>query len=102
MSNKIPHRFILDEKYIPTQWYNIRSAMKELPDPMLNPATLKPLKEEELYPIFCEELAHQEMDNETAYIDIPGEIMDMYRIYRPSPLIRAYNLEKFLDNPAHI
>ena len=102
MSNKIPHRFILDEKYIPTQWYNIRSAMKELPDPMLNPATLKPLKEEELYPIFCEELAHQEMDNKTAYIDIPGEIMDMYRIYRPSPLIRAYNLEKFLDTPAHI
>ena len=98
----IPHRFILDEKYIPQQWFNLRSAMKELPDPMLDPATLKPLTEEQLYPIFCKELSHQEMDCTTEYFDIPGEVMDMYRIYRPSPLIRAYNLEKFLDTPAKL
>lgn len=99
---KIPYRFYLTEDQMPTQWYNLRADMKEQPDPMLNPATLQPLKEEDLYPIFCKELAHQEMDSQTRYIDIPKEILDMYKIYRPSPLIRAYNLEKELGTPAKI
>ena len=86
---KIPYRFYLTEDQIPKQWYNLRADMKEQPDPMLNPATLEPLKEEDLYPIFCKELAHQEMDSTTRYIDIPEEILEMYRVYRPSPLIRA-------------
>ena len=99
---KIPYRFYLTEDQIPKQWYNLRADMKEQPDPMLNPATLEPLKEEDLYPIFCKELAHQEMDSTTRYIDIPEEILEMYRVYRPSPLIRAYNLEKELKTPAKI
>jgi tryptophan synthase beta chain len=76
--------------------------MKEQPDPMLNPATFEPAREEELYPVFCEKLAHQEMDSETRYVDIPEEIQDFYKLYRPSPLIRAYHLEKYLDTPARI
>ncbi len=100
--SKIPYRFYLTEDQMPTQWYNLRADMKEQPAPVLNPATLKPLTEEELYPIFCKELAHQEMDSETRYVDIPEEILEMYRIYRPSPLIRAYNLEKELGTPAKI
>ncbi len=100
--SKIPYRFYLSEEQMPKQWYNLRADMPEQPDPMLNPATLKPIEEKDLYPIFCKELAHQEMDFETAYIDIPEEIQEMYRIYRPSPLIRAYNLEKELDTPAKI
>lgn len=99
---KIPHRLYLTEEQMPTQWYNLRADMPELPDPMLNPATMKPVTEEELYPIFCKELAHQEMDNTTRWIDIPEGIMEEFRIYRPSPLIRAYNLEKTLDTPAKI
>jgi tryptophan synthase beta chain len=87
---------------MPTKWYNLRADMKEQPDPMLNPGTLKPATEEELYPVFCKELAHQEMDGVTRYVDIPEEIQDFYKMYRPSPLIRAYNLEKFLDTPAKI
>ena len=74
----------------------------QLPDPMLNPQTLEPAKEEDLYPVFCKELAKQELDNTTRYVDIPEEIQEMYKIYRPSPLIRAYNLEKALDTPAKI
>lgn len=100
--SKIPYRFYLTEDQMPTQWYNLRADMKEQPAPLLNPATLEPLKEEDLYPIFCKELAHQEMDSQTRYIDIPEEIQEMYKIYRPSPLIRAYNLEKELDTPAKI
>ena len=99
---KIPHRLYLTEEQMPTQWYNLRADMPELPDPMLNPATMKPVTEEELYPIFCKELAHQEMDNTTRWVDIPEGIMEEFRIYRPSPLIRAYNLEKTLDTPAKI
>lgn len=76
--------------------------MKELPEPMLNPQTMKPVKKEDLLPIFCEELVEQELNNEKRYYDIPKEILDMYRIYRPSPLIRAYNLEKALGTPAKI
>ena len=99
---KIPHRFYLSEEDMPKQWYNLRADMKQLPDPMLNPQTLQPATEEDLYPVFCKELAKQELDNTTRYIDIPEEIQEMYKIYRPSPLIRAYNLEKALDTPAKI
>lgn len=99
---KIPHRIYLSEEQMPTQWYNVRADMKELPDPMLNPKTLQPATVEDLYPVFCEELAKQEMDNTTRYIDIPEEIQEFYKMYRPSPLIRAYNLEKALDTPAKI
>lgn len=102
MAKKIPHRLYLTEDQMPKQWYNLRADMKEQPDPMLNPATLKPVKEEDLYPIFCKELAHQEMDAATRYIDIPEEVQDFYKMYRPSPLIRAYNLEKALQTPAKI
>ena len=87
---------------MPKQWYNLRADMKEQPDPMINPATMKPATEEDHYPVFCKKLAHQEMDSETRYIDIPEEIQEMYKIYRPSPLCRAYNLEKALGTPAKI
>lgn len=99
---KIPHRLILTEDQMPKQWYNLRADMKEQPDPLLNPATLQPIKTEELYPIFCEELAKQETDCTTRYFDIPEPVLDLYKAYRPSPLCRAYNLEKYLDTPAHI
>lgn len=100
--NKVPYRLYLTEEEMPKQWYNLRADMKELPEPMLNPATLKPAVEEDLYPVFCKELAHQEMDNKTRFIDIPDEVREMYKIYRPSPLCRAYNLEKALGTPAKI
>ncbi len=101
-TNKIPHRIYLTEDQMPKQWYNLRADMKEQPDPMLNPATLTPAKEEDLYPVFCKELAHQEMDATTRYVDIPEEVQDFYKMYRPSPLCRAYNLEKALGTPAKI
>ena len=100
--NKIPYRTYLPEDRIPRQWYNLRADMKELPDPMINPATGKPAAEEDLYPVFCKELAHQEMDAETRYVDIPEDVLDIYKIYRPSPLVRAYNLERELKTPAKI
>ena len=93
---RIPHRIYLAEESLPRQWYNLRADMKELPAPMLNPGTGRPATAEELYPRFCKALADQEMDDGTAYVDIPEEVMEMYRIYRPSPLVRAYNLEKEL------
>ena len=99
---KIPHRLYLTEDQMPTAWYNLRADMKEKPDPMLNPATGKPCVEEDLYPVFCKKLAHQELDNDTRFVDIPGAVLDMYKNYRPSPLCRAYNLEKALDTPARI
>lgn len=99
---RIPHRLNLTEDQMPKQWYNLRADMKELPDPMLNPGTLKPIRTEELYPIFCEALAQQEMDGKTAYFDIPEPVQDIYKMYRPSPLCRAYNLERYLDTPAKI
>ena len=102
MSKQIPHRIYLSEEEIPHYWYNLRADMKEQPDPMLNPQTLKPATEEELYPVFCKKLAHQEMDATTRYVEIPEEIREFYKLYRPSPLIRAYNLEKALDTPAKI
>lgn len=102
MSKKVPHRVYLTEDQMPTQWYNLRADMEQKPDPMLNPQTLKPVTAEDLYPVFCEELAKQEVDHETRYVDIPGPVLDLYKMYRPSPLIRAYNLEKILDTPAKI
>ena len=100
--NKIPHKVYLTEDQMPKQWYNLRADMKEQPDPMLNPGTLQPMTEEELYPIFCEALAHQEMDETTRYVDIPEEILEIYKMYRPAPIIRAYDLEKTLGTPAKI
>ena len=102
MEEKIPYKIYLAENEIPTQWYNVRADMKNKPAPLLNPGTLKPLALEELSPIFCEELCRQELDNDTARFDIPGEIQDFYRMYRPSPLVRAYFLEKALGTPAKI
>lgn len=102
MSKKVPYRFYLSEEQMPKEWYNMRADMKEQPDPMLNPATLKPVTAEDLYPVFCTELVKQELDSTTRYFPIPDEILEFYRIYRPSPLIRAYNLEKALDTPAKI
>lgn len=98
----IPHRLYLTEEQLPKQWYNLRADMKEQPDPIINPATGKPAAVEDLYPVFCKELAKQEMDGTSRYIDIPEEVLDMYKIYRPSPLCRAYNLEKALGTPAKI
>lgn len=102
MSSKIPHRLYLTEEQMPKQWYNLRADMKEKPDALLNPETMQPVTEEDLYPIFCKELAKQEMDNSTRYFDIPDEVINFYRMYRPSPLIRAFNVEKALDTPARI
>ena len=101
-SNNVPHRIYLSEDQIPRQWYNLRADMKEQPDPMLNPATMRPVTEADLRPVFCDELAHQELDAVTRYVDIPEEIREFYKMYRPSPLIRAYSLERALGTPAKI
>lgn len=100
--NKIPYKIYLDESEIPTQWYNVRADIKNKPAPLLNPATLKPMTHADLAPVFCDELIDQELDDTDAYIDIPEEIQNFYKMYRPSPLIRAYFLEKALDTPAKI
>ena len=102
MDNKIPYKIYLSEDEIPTQWYNVRADMKNKPAPLLNPATLQPLTAADLAPIFCDELNKQELDNDTQYFDIPEEIQKFYRMYRPSPLVRAYFLEKALGTPAKI
>ena len=102
MEKQIPYKIYLAENEIPTQWYNVRAEMKNKPAPLLNPGTGKPLTLEELSPIFCEELCRQELDNDTAYFDIPEEIQNFYKMYRPSPLVRAYFLEKALGTPAKI
>ena len=99
---KIPYKIYLNENEIPTQWYNVRADMKNKPAPLLNPATLKPMTVEELSGVFCTELAKQELNDTDPYIDIPQEIRDFYRMYRPSPLVRAYCLEKALATPAKI
>ncbi len=99
---KIPYKTYLTEEEMPKQWYNMRADMKEQHDPMLNPGTLQPMKAEDLYPVFCEELCRQEFDDTTRYIDIPEEVQEFYKMFRPSPLIRAYHLEKVLGTPAKI
>ena len=95
-------RFFLAEGDIPSQWYNIQADMPNKPLPLLNPKTKQPLKAEDLFPIFNEACSLQELDTEHAWIDIPEEVRDMYKFYRPTPLVRAYGLEKALDTPAHI
>ncbi len=99
---KIPYKIYLSENEIPKQWYNVRADMKNKPAPLLNPGTQKPMTLEELSGVFCTELAKQELDDTTPYIDIPQEIRDFYKMYRPAPLVRAYCLEKELDTPAKI
>ncbi|MCI5502446.1 MAG: TrpB-like pyridoxal phosphate-dependent enzyme [Lachnospiraceae bacterium] len=99
---KIPYKIYLEEDEMPKQWYNVRADMKKKPEPLLNPATLKPMTLEELSKVFCEDLVKQELDDTTPYIDIPDEIREFYRMYRPSPLVRAYCLEKKLGTPAKI
>ncbi|HIZ40488.1 MAG TPA: TrpB-like pyridoxal phosphate-dependent enzyme, partial [Candidatus Anaerobutyricum stercoris] len=102
MSREIPYKIYLEENEMTKQWYNVRADMKKKPAPLLNPATGKPMTAEELEPVFCEELIQQELDDTTPYIDIPQEIQDFYKMYRPAPLVRAYCLEKKLDTPAKI
>ena len=98
----IPYKIYLEENEMPTQYYNVRADMKKKPAPLLNPGTLKPMTADELDHVFCEELVKQELDDTTAYFDIPQEIQDFYKMYRPSPLVRAYCLEEKLDTPAKI
>ncbi len=102
MNNTIPYKIYLEEHEMPKQWYNVRADMKQKPAPLLNPQTLQPITEDELAQVFCRELAKQELDDTTPYIDIPEEIREFYKMYRPAPLVRAYCLEKKLDTPAHI
>lgn len=99
---KIPYKIYLSESEMPKTWYNVRADMKNKPAPLLNPGTLKPMTAEELSGVFCEELVQQELDNDSRYIDIPQEIQDFYKMYRPSPLVRAYCLEEKLQTPAKI
>ncbi len=99
---KIPYKIYLEENEMPTTWYNVRADMKNKPAPLLNPGTGKPMTAEELGGVFCEELVQQELDNDTPFIGIPQEIRDFYKMYRPSPLVRAYCLEKQLQTPAKI
>ena len=98
----IPYKTYLNESEIPTKWYNLRADMKNKPAPLLNPGTGQPLSAEEMSGIFCEELVKQELDDTTPYFDIPQEIVDFYKMYRPSPLVRAYCLEEKLNPPAKI
>jgi tryptophan synthase beta chain len=102
MSKEIPYKIYLEESEMPKQWYNVRADMKNKPAPLLNPGTLEPLTVDEMSPIFCRELSKQELDTTTPYFDIPQEVLEFYKMYRPSPLVRAYCLEKKLGTPAHI
>lgn len=99
---KIPYKIYLSEEEMPKEWYNLRADMKKKPAPLLNPQTHQPVTHEELAAVFCDELVDQELDDTTPYIEIPQEIRDFYKMYRPSPLVRAYNLERELDTPAKI
>ena len=99
---EIPYKIYLSEDEMPKYWYNMRADMKKKPAPLLNPETLKPVTAEELEHVFCKELVKQELDNDTREIPIPQEILDFYKMYRPSPLTRAYCLEKKLNTPAKI
>ena len=101
-TNEIPYKIYLTEDEMPTQYYNVRADMINKPAPLLNPGTGQPMTAEELEAVFCKELVQQELDNDTRFIDIPDEIRDFYKMYRPSPLVRAYCLEKKLDTPAEI
>ena len=98
----IPYKIYLSEEEMPKYWHNVRADMKNKPAPLLNPATKQPMTFDELRHVFCDELVNQELDETTAYIEIPQEIRDFYKMYRPSPLVRAYCLEQKLGTPAHI
>ena len=102
MKKEIPYKIYLDETELPKYWYNLRAFMKNKPAPLLNPQTLKPMTLDELSKVFCTELAKQELDDTSPYIEIPQEVRDFYKMYRPAPLVRAYCLEKALDTPAEI
>ena len=102
MAQNVPYKIYLNESELPKQWYNLRADMKNKPAPLLNPGTGKPMKAEELEPVFCSELVKQELDNDTRFFDIPEEIFNFYKMYRPSPLVRAYFLEEKLGTPAKI
>ena len=103
MGNKeIPYKIYLEENEMPRQWYNVRADMKKKPAPLLNAETKQPITVDELSKVFCRELAKQELDDSTPYFDIPEEIWNFYRMYRPAPLVRAYCLEEKLQTPAHI
>ena len=102
MGKEMPYKIYLEENEMPKAWYNLRADMKNKPAPLLNPETKKPMTPEELGVVFCDELVRQELDDTTPYIEIPQEIRDFYKMYRPSPLVRAYCLEKKLDTPAKI
>ena len=99
---KIPYKIYLTEDEMPRDWYNVRADMTKKPAPLLNPGTGQPMTAEELGAVFCKELVEQELDNDTRLIPIPDEIREFYKMYRPSPLVRAYCLEKKLDTPAKI
>jgi len=99
---KIPYKIYLEENETPKTWYNVRADMVNKPAPLLNPGTLKPMTAEELAPVFCSDLVAQELDNDNREIPIPEEILNFYRMYRPSPLVRAYCLEEKLKTPAKI
>lgn len=100
--NEDSKKFLLQEKEIPEAWYNVVAEMPNKPRPMLNPATKQPLTAEDLFPLFSEEASRQEMNTADTWIEIPEEVRDMYKIWRPTPLVRARGLEKALDTPAHI
>ena len=100
--SKIPYKIYLNESEMPTAWYNLRADMKNKPAPLLNPGTHEAMSAADLAPVFCEELIQQELDNDTRFFEIPDEIKDFYKMYRPSPLVRAYCLEKKLGTPAKI
>ena len=102
MPQSIPYKIYLSENELPKNWYNIRADMKEKPAPLLNPGTLKPMTAEELSAVFCEDLVAQELNDHDRLIEIPEEIQNFYKMYRPSPLVRAYCLEQKLGTPAHI
>ncbi|MBO4854288.1 MAG: TrpB-like pyridoxal-phosphate dependent enzyme, partial [Oscillospiraceae bacterium] len=101
-NEKIPYKIYLNESEMPQSWYNLRADMKNKPAPLLNPGTHQPMTAQELGAVFCDELVRQELDNENAYIPIPQEIRDFYKMYRPSPLVRADCLDKKLGTPAKI
>ena len=102
MKHEIPYKIYLSENELPTTWYNVRADMKNKPAPLLNPATMQPITAADLAPVFCDELIKQELDDTTPYFEIPEEIRDFYKMYRPSPLVRAYCLEEKLQTPAKI
>jgi len=102
LNKEIPYKIYLDENEMPDKWYNVRADMKNKPAPLLNPATLQPMKPQELEGVFCKELVEQELNDTDAYIPIPEDILKFYKMYRPSPLVRAYCLEEKLKTPAKI